>query len=312
MRAKLIVVIVLVGVFIFAHGPMIAEAEESNRGEVRANLAAGGWQIVYGDLINEGDYVEFVAAVAAAVACECPAPIQVWFDNQINAQVTKMQTAAPGVATDYLIRLLIESLDNNGQIFRTGRLELSAGLATYRRWETVIYDEPRTYRCKQNLPFGGWTWVPCTTVERVTREVPLPNNFQPYIRFRVTGTDATTGTTGQGGLTFVNSSAQRLCIAVGQYSGSLALWVSDGWWCVEPNQSIKPVSVLNYRYYYYYILGRNEQYSEDRGFWVNMGAKFEDVSRDLNSSAAASRGLVWKSFHMVDTGANTSQTVTLR
>lgn len=158
-------------------------SEETNRNEVRESLARGGWDVIYGDLINEGDYAEFGLAVAASIATENPAPIYAFFDAQLNAQFTKIRNTAPDILQSSLNSLVLQAFRSQGTILRQGRLEISGGLATYKRWERVVYHEPRTYRCKQSLPIG-WTWSVCTTTEKVERTVPLPNNFQPYIRYR--------------------------------------------------------------------------------------------------------------------------------
>jgi hypothetical protein len=175
--------LVLGATFFFTNADSV-NAEESNRNEIRAGLASGGWYVVYGDLINEHDYLKFGQAVAESVALENPAPIYAFFNEQLEAQVEKIARTAPEIGREAAVDLLIKAFDSEGRVLRNGRLEVSADLATYNRWQTVIYDEPRTYTCKQDLPFGGWTWSICTTMERVEKTVPLPNNFQPYFRFR--------------------------------------------------------------------------------------------------------------------------------
>lgn len=37
--------------------------EVTNRNDVRAAIAAGGWDVVWGDLINEGDVLTFVISI---------------------------------------------------------------------------------------------------------------------------------------------------------------------------------------------------------------------------------------------------------
>ena len=158
--------------------------EESNRNEVRRNLAKNGWTVIYGDLINEGDYAEFGAAVATAIATENPSPIYAFFNSQLNAQFTKIRRTAPDILQASLNDLIVQAFKTQGRVLRKGNLEVSGGLATYNRWKRVVYHEPHTYRCKLQLPLGGWTWSICTTTKKVEKSVPLPNNFQPYIRYR--------------------------------------------------------------------------------------------------------------------------------
>ena len=186
MKKRILSLALLLSLLMSVLYPAISYAEESNQGEVRAALAQGGWKVVYGDLINEADYAEFIAAVALAVATENPAPIYEFFNYQLQEQVRKIKQSAPEITEDALVELLIRAFNSNGAVLRDGRLEISAGLATYNRWDTIVYDEPRTYKCKQPLPFGGWTWIPCTKTVKVERKVPYPNNFQPYFRFRWT------------------------------------------------------------------------------------------------------------------------------
>lgn len=184
MKSRLLHFSVLLAVLLTLVTPLSAFAESSNRNEVRKTLAKGGWSVVYGDLINEWDYFEFTAAVASAVACECPTPVFRYFNAQLNAQIEKVQRTAPNIAYDALVDMIIRSFSGKGTVMRQGKLEIGAGLATYNRWEAVSYKEPRSTKCKAKLPFGGWTWVPCTTMVTVYKQVPLPNNFQPYVRFR--------------------------------------------------------------------------------------------------------------------------------
>ncbi len=184
MKKRILSLALLLSLLMSVLYPAISYAEESNRGEVRTALAQGGWNVVYGDLINEADYAEFIAAVALAVATENPAPIYEYFDYQLQVQVRKITQSAPEIAQDALVDLLIRAFDSNGAVLRDGRLEISAGLATYNRWDTIVYDEPRTYTCST----GGVikTEYPCVTMVRVEKRVPYPNNFQPYFRFRWT------------------------------------------------------------------------------------------------------------------------------
>lgn len=224
----------------FVATPLTVLAEETNRNEVRAGIAQGDWQVVYGDLINEADYAEFVLAVAAAVASENPAPIYAFFDAQLEAQLAKIEQTAPEIAGQALVDLLLRAFDSQGQVFRNGRLELSAGVATYKRWERVVYDEPRTYRCKQDLPFppGAWTWSICTTTERVEKIVPYPNNFQPYIRFRwiASGQSGQSGQSGGHDFYFRNNCSKpiRLMLRYKQLSGE---WRTQGWYNFDGNEA---------------------------------------------------------------------------
>jgi hypothetical protein len=170
-------------------------AEYTTRNEVRQGIETDNWQVVWGITINEGEYAKFIGAIAAAIATENPAPIYAYFDDYLNRTIDKVVRNAPEIGLRALHNLIMRAFDSRGQIFRNGRLEVSAGIATYRRWERVVYDEPRTYKCKQNLPLGGWTWSVCTTTERVEKEIPWPNHHQPYVRFRWASSTTSQGDT---------------------------------------------------------------------------------------------------------------------
>ena len=159
---------------------------DSNREEVRHNLSADGWHIIYGDSINEGDYIKFFGAVAAAVLCECTQPLEAYMNYQIEVQIQKISQSAPDIIQSSISSLIIDSFDGGG-VLTISNLEIDAGLATYNNWETVIYDEPRTEECWAE---GGPSWArykysyPCIKMVEVERQIPLLNTFQPYIRYR--------------------------------------------------------------------------------------------------------------------------------
>lgn len=285
----------------------IVQAEETNRNEKRSELAEGGWEVVYGDLINEADYAAFIAAVAAAVACECPVPIDAWFEGQIDAQVAKMQKSAADVGEDFLIKLIIDSLNDGGRTMRTGNLEVSAGLVTYKRWETVIYHEPRTYKCKQDLPFGGWTWSICTTQEKVEREIPLPNNFQPYLRFRVAGSEGTgaasgTGSaTGEGWQICNKSSDPKVWVAYAYHDGSE--WIRAGWRGIEKGDCSQILESVNTRYVFYYAESDTGSWGGDVELCIHPTKQFRIGDGETCSSPNELAG-----FKRVDTGESRNWT----
>ena len=215
--------------------PKVIHAESTNRNQVRADLEKGGWSVVYGDLINEADYARFVAAVASSVACKCPAPIYEFFDDQVQQQYNKIKKTAPSIAQKALEDLFVRAFNSKGSVLRNGRLEVSGNLATYKRWDTVIYDEPRTYKCKIKGPLGTWTWGVCTTVERVEKNVPYPNNFQPYFRFRWTGGEPTP-TESNFQIKFNNKCSKSVYVAV-HYLDLNDQWTTQGWFDLAPGQT---------------------------------------------------------------------------
>lgn len=127
--------------------------EVTNRNEVRAANAAGGWTIVYGDLINEADVVELVISVPTGTVAG-------WVSEQVDAQVKKFNQSLATVsddvvneATQYLKGLLQGKRSGERDINGLG---VKAGIVTY--------------HCKLKTPFGS---------------APLPNNHQPYIGLRI-------------------------------------------------------------------------------------------------------------------------------
>jgi len=245
--------------------PATSYAESTNRNEVRAGLAEGGWQVIYGDLINEADYALFILAVASAVACECPAPIYEYFDDQLQAQITKIEATAPEIGEDALIDLLIAAFDSDGEVLRHGRLEVSGGLATYSRWETVIYDEPRTKTCWTKGIIK--TKYPCVTMERVERKIPLPNNFQPYFRFRWTSSQPGSGSSSDeqdyDRIYFKNNCARTIWTAL-HYKNLDGQWVTDGWWKLQPGGSAFVAKTRNINLYIY---AESDDPAESRLYW---------------------------------------------
>lgn len=166
-----------------------ALAASSNRNEVRANLERDGWSIAWGVTLNEAEYAKFIAAIGLSATCECITPIETYFNSLADRTVSKITTQLPGVAKQEVVEFIVKAFQGSQRerILVGNGFQISAGIATYRRWNDVIYDEPRTYRCKQSLPFGGWTWSVCTTMERVKKTVSLPNHHQPYVKFRFDG-----------------------------------------------------------------------------------------------------------------------------
>jgi uncharacterized membrane protein len=312
MKLRLIHLSFVIALVVSLVMPATSYAESTNREEVRAGLSGGGWSVVYGDLINEADYALFIAAVASSVACECPAPIYEYFDHQLQAQIDKIERTAPDIALEALEDLFVQAFNSDGEVLRHGRLEISGGLATYNRWETIIYHEPRTYKCKQDLPFGGWTWIMCTTTEEVERTTPYPNNFQPYFRFRWVSTSIDSEESSSG-LSFRNSTSLPVWMALGYKDSSLDEWVAKGWWKIESGQTRTLITGdLKARYYYFYARDTNgAEWTGDSNFWYHPTQAFGPIPDSFDEVEAAGMGYVWQGFQQVDTGEYTSFTYTL-
>jgi hypothetical protein len=150
----------------------------SNRDEVQQAIAAGGWEIVWGDLINEFDVITFLVSLPTGTT-------GVWIAEQVEVQVQKFAQSSADVSPDILHQATIILQDIlEGKIL--GRwdidgLEIKSGIATFHRW----------------WKFGIGKF-------HLVGKKRLPNNYQPYIGLRVAqalplkGTSATPKAVRQG------------------------------------------------------------------------------------------------------------------
>jgi len=128
--------------------------EISDRNEVRAQIADGGWTILWGDVLDEADVITLAAAIPTGTVAG-------WVAEQVAVQVQEFSQSFADVsediihqATEYLKGLLGGNQSGEADIDGVGA---KAGFATYHR--------------KLKL----WKF-----------KIPLPNNYQPYIGLRVT------------------------------------------------------------------------------------------------------------------------------
>ncbi|KAM0542087.1 hypothetical protein ACHAO7_010152 [Fusarium culmorum] len=127
--------------------------EVTDRKKQREIIAAGGWTILWGDLINEADIIElFISIPIGAVGA--------WVSQQVEVQLKKFNQSLKDVsddvvnqATDYLKNLLRKKKSGESEF---GGLGVKAGITTYHRW----------------LKLGS-------------AKTKIPNNHQPYIGLRV-------------------------------------------------------------------------------------------------------------------------------
>lgn len=129
-------------------------SEVTNRNDVRAANAAGGWIIVYGDLINEADVAQFIISVPTGTVAG-------WVSDQVDAQVQKFNQSLATVSDD-VVKEATEFLKSLLEGKRSGERDINGlgvkgGIVTYHR--------------KLKTPIGS---------------TPLPNNHQPYIGIRIT------------------------------------------------------------------------------------------------------------------------------
>jgi hypothetical protein len=173
---------------------------ETNKSSIRSNLEKG-WEVVYGNEIDHEDYIEFGAVTTAAAACvvategvgvaACYTGLEEYFRHRLESTAERISDELARrsrneininkwVLLEKLIRSIIDQTS-----FQFPQVDLDGGLLTYNHWRFISYGEPRTYECKQSLPFGGWTWSICSTTEQVKKKIPLLNTFQPYVRYRI-------------------------------------------------------------------------------------------------------------------------------
>ena len=180
MNIQKIVAIISVSIFFLWSNSF---AEESNKAEVKKNVEKGWNKTAWGVTVNDAEYLKFTGAVAQAVVTENPGPVMKYFEDMVRRNISKFKQEAGGIAEDILWEAIVTGI-KTGKITKFNKIELKAGLATWQRWQIVSYHEPRTYKCKQSLPFGGWTWSVCTTSELVQKKVSLPNWHQPFVSIR--------------------------------------------------------------------------------------------------------------------------------
>ncbi|MFT3889973.1 MAG: hypothetical protein QM713_17665 [Arachnia sp.] len=168
-----------------------SEGRDSNRNAVRANVAAGNWQVVWGVELNEGEYAKFIASVAASVVTARPGLDSGLLPGLSHSVLCQVQGETPGDCPECLHR----SRDR-GQSDEDPRQDLQhregrhqgGGIATYNNWQMVSYNEPRTRmvdKCKTVLGKKICVKVPEVYTVKVTKKVPLPNKHQPYFAFRL-------------------------------------------------------------------------------------------------------------------------------
>lgn len=132
--------------------------QKSDRDQVRAGVSAGGWEVAWGDLVNEFD-----VATGVLSSIIPGGGLAAWVTEQIQAQLRKfgqsLNDISPAIR-DQAIQKLQEIVKNGSRgEWNISGLGIKAGVVTYHRWWKIP-------------PFGGWN--------------KLPPNFQPYIGFRIT------------------------------------------------------------------------------------------------------------------------------
>lgn len=166
----------------------VVNGEDSNQKEVRAKIAKGGWHVYYGEKITEAEYAGISAAVAASVATENPAPVLKYLEDYVDRTVTKLKGKAPELTATVLRELVEKAITTKGGSAKLGKVDVKFGIATYKRWQRVVYHEPRTRQVRKEKKVLGKTIVwhePEVYMEKVEKIIPLPNWHDPYIGIRV-------------------------------------------------------------------------------------------------------------------------------
>jgi hypothetical protein len=136
---------------------------KNDRQEVHTELAQGGWDVYYGDIIELWEVAIGLLGSVISDGVSVPA----WVEWQISTQIAKFGQSLGDINGDIVqkaIELLVHVIESgqSGEWNISG-LGIKAGIATYHYWFRVKY------------PWGGHSgWN------------VLPSNFQPYIGFRLT------------------------------------------------------------------------------------------------------------------------------
>lgn len=134
--------------------------EVTNRKEVRAAVAQGGWEVVWGDQLDEFDALLFnISSIPTGT-------VRGWISQKVQGQLTRFSQSPNDVSGD-VIEQATQYLENLIEVKGSGEADMGGlgvkgGFATYNRhMDYLLFDRP----------VGSHS---------------LPNNHQPYIALRVT------------------------------------------------------------------------------------------------------------------------------
>jgi hypothetical protein len=166
-----------VAVVLLAAVPAVAQ-QESNRDQVRANVASGGWNVVWGVTITEAEYAKASISISSG-------SYATYFDGLLQGNIDTFRAKAGGVAASAISEAIKRSFKGRGTMVRVGRIGVKAGVATYSRWQIVPMWVDSRWRSSTNpmpfwgpKPIGGYWKI-------VNKKVPLPSQYQPYVAFRL-------------------------------------------------------------------------------------------------------------------------------
>ncbi|MCB0422280.1 MAG: hypothetical protein KDD61_14880 [Bdellovibrionales bacterium] len=193
-------IIIRKGILLSTIALTFASSAESNRNKVMDRLEKG-WEVAYGDPIDHEEELRYAVAVATTATCVagssgaatsgCYSALNKFFSyrliktaRRIVQEIDRESLGHIIVNESIVLKHLAKALKNKTS-FKIGSIKVKAGLATYNHWRVLEYNEPRTFKCKKKIPLGGWTWGLCGKVVKKKRKIPLPNTFQPYVRYRI-------------------------------------------------------------------------------------------------------------------------------
>jgi hypothetical protein len=165
---------------------------QDDESKVRDQIEAG-WKdapmgnVVWGDRIGYNDYVDLALAVTNSIMDRDFEPLLEFFGNKIDGMMDNLDKSVQEFGEAALRDLLLRAFLGKGKPIQEGRLEISAGIAEIDYWYDLSWGEPRTYKCKWRLPFGGWTWGWCTTTKTKKIKMYQLPKYLPYIRYRASG-----------------------------------------------------------------------------------------------------------------------------
>ena len=134
---------------------------KSNKPEVHAGLAEGGWDIYYG---REVDVWDGVLGIIGTVITGGAGTVA-WIEYQMTLQLAKFGQSLDNIAVDILDEIIAVITDciEHGRVgeWELGGFGVKVNIATYNWW----------WRIKSSLGSTGWN--------------SLPNTHQPYIGLRL-------------------------------------------------------------------------------------------------------------------------------
>ena len=146
-----------------------AIAEKTNQKDVRKSLSKDGWQVAYGTMFTEGDWLEAAGSVVASYYSANPAPIEEWVRSEVDRNYAKIAPQVENLALADLKNMCIKSI-RDGKLYQIKNLQVEVSIATYKRWEE--WKHPSL-----DLKTGKY--------RNVTEKTKYPNWHQLYLRYRV-------------------------------------------------------------------------------------------------------------------------------